>query len=162
MMMILPDIFLHKLAEWRPAGTRQTLHVPIEGTGWGLALTADRNDELGSLVWELALHRSGEPVVAADVLTGWAKRVAGRATGLLEPLKVIEVDAERSEALLRSNEPLRRGEQLYYYEVHLKNNTSATLCRYRALNGNGKREQVAFALTHEALAKLVADLTAES
>jgi hypothetical protein len=159
--MTLPDIFLHKLAEWRPGDGRQTLSLPLEGSRWGLTLTADRHDELSSLVWELDLKRAGEPVVAAEVLTSWAHRVAERVTGLMEPLKVVEVDAERSEGLLRSDEPSQRADHVLYYEVVLKNSTGATVRRFRAPHASGKREQIAFALTHEAIAKLVADLTAE-
>jgi hypothetical protein len=159
--MILPDTFLEKLAEWRPTGGRKALSLPIEGSGWSVALTADRHDELGSLVWELELRRTAADVAGANALNSWAQRFAGRATGLLEPLKVVEVDAERSEALLRSDEPSRRSDTLFYYEILLKNNTAAAVRRYRAADGAGKREQIAFALTHEALAKLVGDLIAE-
>src|SRR5262249_22519771 len=98
---------------------------------------------------------------AGNSLSAWAERVAGRVTGLLEPLKVVEVDAERGEALLRSDQPTQRGEKLFYYEVLLQNTTAASVRRYRALPGNGRREQVAFALTKEALAKFVADLAAD-
>jgi hypothetical protein len=137
------------------------LGLRLEGSDWGLTLTADRNDELGCLVWELALHRAGAPAPPTAALESWAQRAAARVTGLLEPLKVVEVDPERGEALLRSQQASRRGEQLFYYEVLLKNSSSATLRRYQASNGNGKREQVVFALTHEALAKLVGDLIAD-
>jgi hypothetical protein len=89
--------------------------------------------------------------------------VADRATGLLEDLKVVEVDRPRGQALLRSEAPVSRGEDLFYYEVLLTATGAANLRRYSAPNqGPGKREQVAFALTHEALAKLSRDLTAEA
>jgi hypothetical protein len=83
-------------------------------------------------------------------------------TGLLEPLKLIEVDATRSEAVLRSETPAQKGDDVQYYEVLLRGTHAATLNRYQApRTGPGKRRAVPFALTHEAIAKVVGDLTAE-
>jgi hypothetical protein len=161
--MTLDATLLARLAKWRPGGGRQTLNVPNEGSGWGVSLTADRADDVGCLVWEMTVRRAA-PAAGGDAaaLKGWAERVARRATGLLESLKVVEVDAARDEAILRSDEPARRGEDLFYYEVHLKGSGSAAVRRYQgARTGAGRREQVGFAVTHEALAKLAADLTAE-
>ncbi len=161
--MTLNEILLAKLAEWRPGRGRQTLNLPDEGAGWALSLTADRADELGCLVWEMTLRRS-TPLAGGDAaaLRAWGDRVAGRARGLLEMLKLIEVDAERDEAILRSDTPAARGEDRFYYEVHLKGAGLADIRRYRgSLAATGQREQIAFALTHEALARLATDLTAE-
>ncbi len=91
---------------------------------------------------------------------GWAKGVAKRVTGLLEALWVLEIDAQRNEALLRSTEPSRRSAELFYYEVLLKGTQAANVCRYQASPGGGRREQVPFVLTHEALANFVRDLAA--
>jgi hypothetical protein len=157
--MSLASTLLEKLADWRPGG-RQQLIVP--GDPWTAALTADRSDQLGCLLWELSLRRAA-PANPARPLQGWAESVAGRVTGLLEPLKVVEVDSLRDEALLRSEEPTPRGDKLFYYELLLRGRGEALLRRYHGShNGQARREQVAFALTHEALAKLVTDLTAEA
>ncbi|HZT83072.1 MAG TPA: hypothetical protein VFA26_22780, partial [Gemmataceae bacterium] len=74
----------------------------------------------------------------------------------------VEVDAARNEALLRSVEPTRRGDDAFYSELLLRGTRAAELRRYRAARPDARREQVAFALTHEALAKVVGDLTAEA
>ena len=161
--MSLSATLLEKLAEWRPGRGRQTLNVPDSGAGWAVSLTADRADELGCLTWELTLRR-GAPLPGGDAqaLRAWADRVAGRARGLMEMLKVVEVDAERDEAILRSDAPAAKGNDRFYYEVHLKGIGVAAVRRFRgAVGGTGKREQVAFALTHEALARLAADLAAD-
>src|SRR5262245_42393566 len=116
--MTLENTVLEKLAEWHPPAGRHTLTVPDKGSGWSVAVTADRSDVLGCLRGELAGRRTaGAP--AGESLRGWAERVAARVIGLLEPLKVHEIDAERNEALLRSATPLQRGEGLFYYEVLL-------------------------------------------
>jgi len=156
--MTLDDTLLQKLAEWRPAGGRQTLNLPDEGSGWRVALTADRCDDLGCRVWELELARTA-PAPEGLTLRSWAERVATRVTGLLETLQVVEVDDERGEALVRSNEPRRRGETVSYYEVLLRGTSVAFARRYQATGQGSRREQIAFALTHEVLAKLAADLT---
>ncbi len=161
--MTLNETLLARLAEWRPGRGRQTLNVPDSGAGWAVSLTADRADELGCLVWEMTLRRS-EPLPGGDAaaLRAWGDRIAGRARGLLEMLKVVEVDAERDEAILRSDVPAAKGEDRFYYEVNLKGAGAADVRRYRgSLVATGKREQVAFALTHEVLARLAADLAAD-
>lgn len=159
--MIRDEIVLQKLANWPAASGRETLTVAEDGTGWSLQLAVDRHDELGCLVWEMNLFRLATPEQDAN-LTDWAHRVADRVTGLLEPLKVVEIDHQKNEAMLRSEQPSRRGDKLGYYEAILKNTRQASMCRYQgAFPGGGKREQVAFALTNEVLAKLIEDVTAE-
>jgi hypothetical protein len=122
-----------------------------------VTLTADRADTLSCLVWELTLARTG---AAPEGLTlrGWAEGVAARATGLLEPLKLLEVDEARNEALLRSTAPAKKGERVAYYEVRLFGLDRAVVRRFTADRAQSGREQIAFALTHEVLAKLAGDI----
>jgi len=159
--MNLSDTVLRNTAEWRlPAGGRTVLAVPDEGAGWAVAVTADRSDELGCLVWDITLRRTSAPATAE--LQAWAERVAARTTGLIEPLKVVEVDAALNEALLRSGQPTQRGDAAFYYEVHLKGTGVATVCRFHGFHQEGKpRQQILFPLTHEALAKVVGDVAAD-
>lgn len=161
--MTLEKAVRQKLSKWQHPGTsRQHCIVPDEGAGWVVTLAADRSDELGCLVWELAVQRSAGPLGDdAGALRAWADRIAARATGLLEPLRVVEVDVPRLQAQLRSQSPSVRDEHGFYYEVILTAAGAAAFRRYRAAQGDQHRVQVAFALTHEALAKLAADLTAE-
>jgi len=134
--------------------------VPGEG-GWAVAVTADRSDVLGCLVWEMTVRRTTPPAEGAS-LRAWGERIAARVTGLLEPLKLVEVDVQRNEALLRSDGPTQRGDNVVYYEAILQGTNAAVVRRYQgSRQGNTRREQVPFAITHEALAKLTADLTAE-
>jgi hypothetical protein len=110
----------------------------------------------------MTLRRAAPPAGDAPSLRDWAARIARRVTGLLEPLKVIEVDLPRGEALLRSDEPAHRGDDLFYYEVVLRGAREANVRRYHgARPPNARRKQVSFALTHEAIAKLAFDLTAD-
>jgi hypothetical protein len=96
-----------------------------------------------------------------EELHAWAARVADRATGLLEPLRVLEVDQPLGRALLRSETPTVRDGKTFYYELWLErtNRTSANLRRYAGDRvGGEKREAVPFVLTHDAIVKLVADV----
>ena len=128
-----------------------------EGYGWAVTLTIDRHDELSSAVWELQLRRVA-PAPDEVTLAAWAQGIAGRVTGLLESLAILEIDTERNEALLRSTEPTRRKADRFYYEVLLQGTNLATVRRYQASPNGGRREQVAFVLTHETLAKFIKDL----
>src|SRR5262249_16952082 len=155
------ETLLRKLADWRPPQSeRQTLTVSEKERGWTISITADRHDELSSSLWELDLRRPALPS-GQQALSDWAQQVAERVTGLREPLRVVEVDPLRNEALLRSNEPTQRNEDLFYYELRLRGTAEALLQRYRGSHQKGKREQIPFALTHEAAAKLVVDVIAD-
>jgi hypothetical protein len=153
-----PDTtLLQRLADWRPEGGRQALDVVDPGLGWAISITAECVDQVGCRFRELELRPpSGLP---AGDLAGRAGRVASRVTSLLKPLRVVEVDAAGDIALLRSDAPTTWGGGLCYYEVLLRGDGAATVRRYRAPDAGQPRRQHAFALTYEALAKLVRDLT---
>jgi hypothetical protein len=126
-----------------------------------VTVTADRNEVLGCLVWEMALRRSASTAPAKGSVKEWAHRAAQRVTALLQPLKVVEVDVQRDEALLRSDTAGPQGDVAFYYEVLLKGLNEAVVRRFEAFPQERKRrQQVLFPLTHEALAKVVADLAA--
>lgn len=160
--MTLSETVLQRLGSWHPPrNERQALVVAEEGNGWAVSLTADRNDDLSCVLWELVLRRASTLSAADALVRAWADKVAGRATGLLEPLQVVEIDDQRNEALVRSKEPTRRGSERFYYEFRLTSNRQAVVRRFRASEDGGQREQIAYALTHEALAKLIEDLVAD-
>lgn len=160
--MTLSETLLSKLSEWTPTGPgRHSWSYPLGDSGWVLNMAADRVDSLGCQIWELLLTRSGEPIPNA-ALKVKAENAATRATGLLEPLHFIELDETRCEALLRSETPAKRGQALAYYEVLMSGGLKIVVRRY--VNNPEKarqREQTAFVLTHEAVAKLVDDLVRE-
>lgn len=155
--MSLDVLLLEKLARWRPEG-RQTLEINDPDSAWTAAVTADAADVVGCRFWELSLRRSGN-LSLAD-LKEHAATVAGRVTGLLEPLSRIEVDQARGVALLRSTTPSRRDDVTSYYEILVYADGSSTVRRYEGPHGEEtRRQQVVYSLTYESLAKLVSDLT---
>jgi hypothetical protein len=154
--MNLSEALLQRLSEWSVVEERQTLLAAVEGSSWSVSVVSDRNESLSCRVWDLTVRRAP----AADfALQPWADGVCKKATGLLEGLRVVEVDAPNHQALLRSEQPTSKGARLAYYEVLLHGSGEASLRRFEAPREPGsRREQVAFALTHEVLAKVAADL----
>jgi hypothetical protein len=150
------NAILEKLAEWRPQNDRDTLQITADG--WSAAIIAECVDVVGSRLWELSLRPT--PVATAVDLQTRAEQICARATGLLEPLRVVEVDAPNNTALLRSERPGQVGDERFYYELLLSGDGGSVLRRYQAPQENQpRRQQVPFTLTHEALGKLVGDLT---
>ena len=155
--MSLDVLLLEKLANWRPNNDRGTLDVGDAAGGWSAAVTAECVDIVGCRLWELSLRRAAK--APAVELPTRAKRICERVTGLLEPLCLVEVDAPRQLALLRSEQPGQLGDERFYYEVLLDGDGGASVRRYQTPHQNEpRRRQIAFTLTHEALAKLVRDL----
>ncbi|MHB1424220.1 MAG: hypothetical protein ACYC3I_13675 [Gemmataceae bacterium] len=153
--MSLDVLLLEKLAKWRPDNGRATLEAADDG--WSAAVAAEVVDVVGCRLWELSLRRGVEtPVVD---LKARAEQLCQRVTGLLEPLRLVEVDARTNAALLRSEQPGQLGADRFYYEVLLHGDGGSVVRRYQTPNsGQPRRQQVAFTLTHEVLAKLVRDL----
>ncbi len=157
--MTLEKLLLQKLGKWRPDGSRR-LEVLDPASGWTVQLDADCVEQVGSRLNELSLGRT-TPLEGVD-LRARAERIAGRTTGLLEPLHLIETDPQAGSALLRSDNPSQQDDERYYYELLLHQGGNCSLKRYQAAREGGKRRQaVPFALTHEVLGKLVGDLTGE-
>jgi hypothetical protein len=156
--MTLASTLLKNLAELPETPGRSTFHVA--SGDWDVRLVVDRKESLGCLLWELAVSRmegkDGEP-------SAWAARVASRATGLLEPLAVIEIDKERRQALLRSAAPANKPEGPQFYEMLLDSAQSGQLRRWQGSTTQAsKRSQIPFGVTFEALTKLILDMTAEA
>jgi len=157
--MTLDALLLQKLADWRPHQARQTLTVDEPDSGWRAEVAADAVETLGIRLWEVTLRRIS-PLDNPASLADQASRIADRVTGLLEPLRLVEIDTQRNTAQLRSESPAQDGDTLNYYEVirHLDGTTEVS--RFQASRTSPGRQAVAFTLTHEALAKLVRDLIA--
>jgi hypothetical protein len=156
--MTLDELLLQKLAKWRPDNNPDSLIVADPASGWTVSVTAECVEQVGSRLQELSLWRS-KPLAGVDLETR-AGLVANQVTGLLEPLRIVEIDCERRTALLRSLDPSHHGDNLFYYELLLQADGGCDLHRYQASQQPGTRRQaVAFTLTHDALGKLVNDLT---
>jgi len=157
--MTTADTITEALAAWQPYGSvRHSWSHALPAECWNVTLAADKADSVGCMAWDLMVART-DPAPEGATNRAWADRVAGRVTGLLEPLKVIEVDDAGGEAILRSADPSKKGPTVWYYEIALSGASRAAVRRYQADPKAGTpRTQVGFALTHEVLAKLIDDL----
>jgi hypothetical protein len=161
--MTLAETLLPKLADWRPAGEgRHTVAIALPEHGWTVQLTAERVDTVGTRLTEVEAARSTPLPEDSAALETHVRKVAGRVTGLLEPLRLVEIDRGHHVALLRSDAPANKGDAVSYYEVRFQGRNRATLARFQATKGSpAQRKAIPFALTHEALAKVVDDLVRE-
>jgi hypothetical protein len=152
--MTLESILLRKIAEARTGRAGQgRLSLDDPNHRGTVVLDLELCDTLGCRLREIQIVRR-EPL--AD-LAAAARRYADRVTGLLETLTVHEIDTGRQVALLRSDAPAARGEAVAYYEITLTP-SELKLCRWEGSRNASGRKQVSFALTNEALFKLVEDL----
>ena len=103
-----------------------------------------------------------DPDPALDGAGGraWGDRLAARLTYLMEPLVVLEVDADAGAAELRSESPTARGEVRSYYEVRLGRDRSLRLGRVSFDAASRRRSPAPCQLTGEALERLADDLVA--
>ena len=151
--MTLESKLLEKLADEAGSSRRHDFQTDHPESGWTVRITAERRDDLSCLVWEVSLRREA----AGGDLTAVATEIAARTQALVEPFTVYEIDATRNEGLLRSK-PVRKQGRASYYEVHLRGTGALTLRRFQAAEQGQRREQVAFALTNETLARLVGEI----
>jgi hypothetical protein len=161
--MNLAETLLPKIGDWRPAEEgRPSASITLPEHGWTVNLSADRVDTLGVALHRLEAVRDAALPADPAALEAHARKAAGRVTGLLEPLRLIEIDRPREIVLLRSEAPPTKGENVLYYEVEYQGRNRVTVQRYSASKKSpAGRDAVPFTLTHEVLAKLVDDLVRE-
>jgi hypothetical protein len=122
-----------------------------------LALDARAAGPLGVELDALEFHADG-PERDVDALRAWGERLAARVTYLMEPLVLVEVDAQGVEVELRSQSTTRRDGLRNYYEARLDRNGRVRLTR-RAFDDTARRpREVPFQLSRETLERLADDL----
>jgi hypothetical protein len=161
--MTLVSKLRKKLAEDVSMNERHEFQLDDAEHNSAISAVVLKRDGLSLLLSELRVRR---PAPAALKQKAWGEGIAARVTSLLEPLQVLEIDSLRNQALLRSAISAVHPDSPTYFEVLLDGTTGALLHRYQAANSvdaaghHARRELVPFALTHEALVKLVADILA--
>lgn len=152
--MILEEKLAKRLSDWNPSQGRSQL--ALEENGWTIAFTLERRDELSCLLWDVTFTRKQ----TTDTLQAWAEQIEKNISAALEPIKILEVDNQRNEAILRSSDLRTLSDASLHYDVFANGTKTATLRRYKTLNAkNAKREQTGFALTTEGFARLIASVT---
>lgn len=142
-----------------------TVHTPpcgvqAEEGPHRLMLNLTAVDTVGVAFESLEFSTTARPEWDSDALRSWADRLAARVTYLMEPLKVLEVDAGGGEVHIRSQSPTSREDQKSYYEVRLYRRGALSLERRSFDETTRRRASVPCRLTREVLERLGDDIVA--
>ncbi len=126
-----------------------------------LTLTLTARGPVGLAFTSLAFEATNRvaDLSTAD-LRAWGDRLAARLSYLMEPLVVLEVDAEAGEAELRSRNPTARADRRSFYEVRLRRQGGLQLQRVAFDDATRRRSTVPCQMTVEVLERLADDLVA--
>jgi hypothetical protein len=134
--------------------------VTVEEASNRLTLDLTALDSVGVAFSALEFATTGCPEWTSEALNAWGERIASRVRYLMEPLKVLEVDAAGAEVQIRSQSPTPRAEQRGYYEFRLFRRGSLRMQRYAFDEASRQRRQVPCQLTREVLERLADDIAA--
>ena len=99
------------------------------------------------------------PAPSLDELKAISETLTGKLTYLLEPIGVVEADADRCSVQLRSNPPQKGEDGTSYYELMVRRGGDITLSRYSKKPGQ-LRQIVPAHVTREVLGRLADDFMA--
>ena len=134
--------------------------VAVEEGPHRLALSLTALDTVGVAFESVEFATTARAEWSSESLREWGTRLAGRVTYLMEPLKVLEVDATGGEVDIRSQSPTTRDDQRGYYQVRLFKRGTLLMER-RAFDGASRRPRtVPCQLTREVLERLADDVVA--
>jgi hypothetical protein len=143
-----------------PPGGPMPCRVEAEIDGARLALNLTARGPVGLALDGLDYSATDRADLSDEALRTWGNRLASRLTYLMEPLVVLEVDAQAGEAGLRSQVPTPRGDQRSFYEVRLRREGSLHLQRIAFDEATRRRRIVPCQMTIEVLERLADDLVA--
>lgn len=134
--------------------------VAADDGGHRLALRLTAAGPVGLAFEALEYTAADRAARPAEALRAWADRLAARLTYLMEPLVVLEVDADAGAAELRSQSPTARGDLRGYYEVRLNRTGALRLSRVVFDGATRVRRPAPCQMTVEVLERLADDLVA--
>lgn len=134
--------------------------VAVEEGAHRLTLDLTALDTVGIAFDSLEFATTVRPEWSSDALRSWGERLAGRVTYLMEPLKVLEVDAAGGEVHIRSQNPTTRDDQRSYYEVRLYKQGTLRMERSTFDEVSRRRQRIPCQLTREVLERLADDVAA--
>lgn len=115
-------------------------------------------DQLSCLIHELSIRATEGQIYSTDELRVKADDLCQRLSYLLEPIRVLEVDAAEGVVQARSHPPERQPERIRYYELRFATPSTLKLHRFEKRTDQGQRQQIPLQLTYELLEKLIDDL----
>ena len=153
--MSLKQPLLQQFQQFVAAGTGPfQLDVPVDGGRLTAAIQAV--DRLACVVDALELSSDKLAHQSLDELKDRSHRLCAKLSYLLEPIALIESDADTCTTQLRSNPPAKEDDQTFYYEILMRRGGVISLHRYQKQPGD-VRQNVPATLTHEVLVRLADD-----
>ena len=136
--------------------------VTVEEGPHRLTLHLTALDTVGLACTALEFTTSSRAEWTSEGLRTWGEKLAARVTYLLEPLRVLEIDAGGGEVQIRSQNPTTRSEQRGYYEVRLSRQGTLRLERFTFNEATRQRRPIACQFTREVLERLADDIAASA
>jgi hypothetical protein len=116
-------------------------------------------DAIGCSFQTLGLTTSKLANATLDELKTISQSLTEKLTYLLEPIGLVEADADRCSIQLRSNPPQKGEDETSYYELMVRRGGDITLSRYSKKSGQ-LRQIVPAHVTREVLGRLADDFMA--
>jgi len=116
-------------------------------------------DAVGCSFQTLGLSTGKLANASLDELKAISETLTGKLTYLLEPIGLVEADADRCSIQLRSNPPKKGEEETSYYELMVRRGGDITLSRYSKKTGQ-LRQIIPANVTREVLSRLADDFIA--
>jgi hypothetical protein len=136
--------------------------VTVEDGPNRLSLEITALDSVGVAFDTLEFTTTDRQDWSSEALNAWGRRLADRVTYLLEPLKVIEIDAGGGEVQVRSTSPSARADRRGFYEVRLRKQGVLRMERFLFDDATRRRDRGPCQLTREVLERLADDIVASS
>jgi hypothetical protein len=127
-----------------------------------LTLSLTALDTVGVAFDELEFTTTDRTEWSSSDLGAWGQRLASRVTYLLEPLKLLEVDAGGGEVQIRSQSPTPRAERRGFYEVRLDKQGNLRMERFVFEEATRQRRRTPCQFTREVLERLADDIAASA
>ena len=115
-------------------------------------------DSVGVAFSSLEFATSSRAEWTSEALTQWGNRLSSRITYLMEPLKVLEIDAGGGEVQLRSQSPTARDAARGYYEMRLFRQGTLRMQRFSFDEASRQRRESPCQVTREVLERLADDI----
>ena len=116
-------------------------------------------DAIGCAFQTLAYSSDKLATASLDELKAISQSLTSKLTYLLEPIGLVEADADRCSVQLRSNPPQKGDDGTSYYELMVRRGGDITLSRYSKKSGQ-LRQIVPANVTREVLGRLADDFVA--
>ena len=113
-------------------------------------------DAIGCSFQTLGLSTGKLASASLDELKAISETLTGKLTYLLEPIGLVEADADRCSIQLRSNPPKKGEDETSYYELMVRRGGDITLSRYSKKTGQ-LRQIIPANVTREVLGRLADD-----